>query len=131
MTQVAQEEAAQRHRCEQLERWNALRPGAVFESTLSTQYIVADRQGDHVTVISLLPDNVLRITVGDTNLTRQQISFGELDIVKIVYPGLTPDAYSRWMTSRQPGEQVSSDFNELLATPLSPDEVESLRLSDS
>lgn len=82
-----------------------------------------------MTVIPLLPDNLMKILVADPTLTRQQISFGELDIVKIVSPGLTPDAYSRWMMSRQPCGQGTSDFDELLATPLSPEDVTKLGLS--
>jgi hypothetical protein len=76
---VVAEEAKQ----EQVRLWKQLAPGAIFESSFSTLYLVTAKDDKEIRVIPLGQQARASIVAGKPVMERKEIRFGEVTIMSV------------------------------------------------
>ncbi len=101
MTEIVATEAAKQ---EQVRLWKQLIPGAIFESSFFTLYLVTAKADNEIRVIPLGEQARASIVAGKPVIEREEIRFGEVTIKAVFPPALYTSQSSQ---SRAPQKNLA------------------------
>jgi hypothetical protein len=77
------QQVVDQHRQEQLRRWESLSPGAIFESSFSSLYLVTSKSETQVTAILLDAQARTSILAGGFCTGGERLNFGDITIQRV------------------------------------------------